>query len=239
MNSAPKSPAFQFYPADYLADERVVLMTLEEEGVYVRLLCYCWIHGSIPSDETALQAIIGKPVNGGSTTLRRVVQAFANHATENGRLVNPRLEKERTKQAEWRAKSSEGGRRSGEARRCKIKHKTKGGSTKGQPARLKGGSTLRSSSPSSLSSSSEKEIIQDKTIISSRFVPPTLAEAKAYCDERQNGIDPERFVAHYERVGWVDNAGNKIKSWKACIVTWEKRNATPRRPTNYLGETPL
>jgi len=48
MSSKP--PAFQFYPQDYLASTRVAEMTLEEEGVYIRLLCYCWSAGSIPKD---------------------------------------------------------------------------------------------------------------------------------------------------------------------------------------------
>ena len=39
------SPAFQFYPADYLTDTE--WMTSEEEGVYMRLLCHCW-RGSAP-----------------------------------------------------------------------------------------------------------------------------------------------------------------------------------------------
>jgi len=49
-NIAMKSPSFQFYPRDWLGSQRVQMMTLEEEGVYIRLLCFCWTHGSIPAD---------------------------------------------------------------------------------------------------------------------------------------------------------------------------------------------
>ena len=45
-----KSPAFQFYPSDYTSSQRVRLLTLEEEGAYINLLCSCWLHGSIPAD---------------------------------------------------------------------------------------------------------------------------------------------------------------------------------------------
>ena len=45
-----KTPAFQFYPNDYLSDTNVMLMTAEQEGHYIRLLCICWKDGSIPAD---------------------------------------------------------------------------------------------------------------------------------------------------------------------------------------------
>lgn len=36
-----KSPAFQFYAAEFLADENVVLMTNQEVGCYIKLMAYC------------------------------------------------------------------------------------------------------------------------------------------------------------------------------------------------------
>lgn len=53
-----------------------------------------------------------------------------------------------------------------------------------------------------------------------RFTPPSLSEVKDYCLERKNNIDPERFLNHYEANGWM-RGKNKIKSWKACVRTWE------------------
>ena len=62
----------------------------------------------------------------------------------------------------------------------------------------------------------------------SRFTPPVLQEVKDYCTERKNNIDPQLFIDHYETVEWM-RGKNKIKSWKACIRTWEKRdNTTPQ-----------
>ena len=55
-----KSPAFQFYPGDWLSSLRVSLMTLEEEGAYIRLLCYCWKHGDLPASPEELARLIGK-----------------------------------------------------------------------------------------------------------------------------------------------------------------------------------
>lgn len=56
-----------------------------------------------------------------------------------------------------------------------------------------------------------------------RFVAPTVAEVKEYCDSRGNNIDPENFVDHYEANGWF-RGKTKVKSWKACVRTWEKGN---------------
>ena len=54
-----------------------------------------------------------------------------------------------------------------------------------------------------------------------KFVPPTVEEVKAYCNERRNGIDAEEFVSFYESKGWMIGK-NKMKNWKAAITTWER-----------------
>lgn len=56
-----------------------------------------------------------------------------------------------------------------------------------------------------------------------KFVKPTLEEIRAYCQERNNGVDPERFFDFYESKGWkVGNQG--MKDWKAAVRTWEQRD---------------
>lgn len=57
---------------------------------------------------------------------------------------------------------------------------------------------------------------------SQSFKPPTIGEVRNYCKERKNRIDPDRFVDFYAAKGWMIGK-NKIKDWKACIRTWEKR----------------
>lgn len=56
-----------------------------------------------------------------------------------------------------------------------------------------------------------------------RFVPPTVEEVAAYCNERGNGIDAESFVAFYESKGWLIGK-NKMKDWRQAVVTWERRD---------------
>lgn len=56
-----------------------------------------------------------------------------------------------------------------------------------------------------------------------RFSPPSVEEVRQYCEERNNGIDAERFVNFYESKGWMVGK-NKMKDWKASVRTWEKMN---------------
>lgn len=66
----------------------------------------------------------------------------------------------------------------------------------------------------------------DKDIKKGRFAPPSLEEVKAYCQERNNGVNPETFIDFYASKGW--KVGNQpMKDWKACVRTWERRDKTP------------
>lgn len=64
---------------------------------------------------------------------------------------------------------------------------------------------------------------EDKNIYNMRFKKPTIDEIRAYCQERKNAVDPEKFWNYYESNGWKVGK-NPMKDWRACIRgTWEKR----------------
>lgn len=63
----------------------------------------------------------------------------------------------------------------------------------------------------------DKESIKKRN---TRFSPPTIDEVKAYCQERNKGVDPERWYNHYTANGWMVGK-NKMKDWKAAVRTWE------------------
>ena len=61
-----------------------------------------------------------------------------------------------------------------------------------------------------------------------RFAPPTVEEVTAYCRERKNGVNPERFIDFYASKGW--KVGNQpMKDWHAAVRTWEQREETPNK----------
>lgn len=91
------SPAFSLYPKDILADENCSAMTHEEFGAYMRLLCHAWLEGSIPAEPVKLQRILRiRPQK-----FARIWPAIAPCFTEQeDRLIQCRLEQERSKQRE-------------------------------------------------------------------------------------------------------------------------------------------
>lgn len=65
------------------------------------------------------------------------------------------------------------------------------------------------------------------------FVPPTVDEVDAYCVERQNTVDAEKFVDYYEARGWMVGK-SKMSNWQAAVRTWEK-NDQERKPATGSG----
>ena len=63
----------------------------------------------------------------------------------------------------------------------------------------------------------------------SRFAPPTLEEVRAYCRERNNRVDAQRFIDYYTSNGWRVGR-NPMKDWKAAVRTWERGDSTASRP---------
>jgi hypothetical protein len=64
-----------------------------------------------------------------------------------------------------------------------------------------------------------------------RFTKPTIEEIKAYCEERNNNVDPERFYDYYEANGWKVGK-NAMKDWKASVRTWERNGYSDSKPKN-------
>ena len=57
------------------------------------------------------------------------------------------------------------------------------------------------------------------------FSPPDIQDVKAYCIERKNNVDPERFIDFYEAKGWMVGK-NKMKDWRAAVRNWERNGAS-------------
>ena len=61
-----------------------------------------------------------------------------------------------------------------------------------------------------------------------RFSPPSFDDVKSYCQERENGVDPQAFVDWYTSNGWKVGK-NPMKDWKAAVRTWERKEANHGR----------
>lgn len=72
--------------------------------------------------------------------------------------------------------------------------------------------------------------ISNKESKNKKFVPPTLEEIKAYCEERKNNIDPEYFIDYYASQQWKKANGRPVADWKACVRQWESKEK-PKKET--------
>lgn len=59
----------------------------------------------------------------------------------------------------------------------------------------------------------------------SRFIPPTLEDIKAYCEEKGYKLDCDRFLDYYTANGWMVGK-NKMKDWRACVRNWARKDSS-------------
>jgi uncharacterized protein YdaU (DUF1376 family) len=103
MPNDTRPPAFQCYAADVLADKNVIVMTTEEFGAYWLLILVCWREGELPNDVEELALIARMPTERFQPSWeKRIRRCFEQR--ETGEWIHGRLEVERHRQAENRAK---------------------------------------------------------------------------------------------------------------------------------------
>jgi uncharacterized protein YdaU (DUF1376 family) len=90
-----KAPAFQFYPADFVMG--TVDLSAEAVGVYIRLLCYQWEKGSVPTDPDVIARIAGCTSNACASVMHKF-----RICTDGKSMQNERLEEVRSKQEAFR-----------------------------------------------------------------------------------------------------------------------------------------
>ena len=81
---------FPLYVDDIQNDEAYRLLTPEERGIFLDLLCWQWRETSIPANEQVLRDGLGLKVRYYRALTRVLKGKFISNGHE-GRLVNPRL----------------------------------------------------------------------------------------------------------------------------------------------------
>jgi len=107
-----KAPAFQLYASDFYIDTNS--WTVDELGIYTRLLLSQWVNGALPSEENRLARIAGCGVKRFLAGWSQVQVKF--HLNGNGTYINDRLEEERAKQVEYKELQSLRGKKSANKR---------------------------------------------------------------------------------------------------------------------------
>lgn len=100
--SKAKSPAFQFYPQDFLTG--TADMSNAEVGAYIRMLCHQWDKTALPDDQKTLIRFCNGDKNGVAAARKKF------DVGEDGMLRNRRLERTREDQENYKANKSEAGK---------------------------------------------------------------------------------------------------------------------------------
>lgn len=111
-----KSPAFQFYPGDFLSDPNTLVMTTDEIGAYCLLFFVNW-DTPLPNDLQELADLARLPLERFEPMWNRRIKRCFEHDEKRDVFIHPRLAKELKKQKEFRKKKQEAGIESGRKRR--------------------------------------------------------------------------------------------------------------------------
>ena len=206
-----KSPAYQLYPKDILTSQRVALMSLAEEGAYRRALDLCWLEGSLPNDAKLLSRLIGKGCT--LSQAKIVLTMFIVCPDNKDRIINERQEVERVKQAEWRRKSSEAGKKSAAKRSDNGSNQNP---TTVEPT-LDNGSNQN---PTLQFASSFPKLPKG-----SDARPKDFDEVLEYFTELSRPDLAQEYFDHFTGNGWKTGKSKAdVKDWKATARTWKKRD---------------
>lgn len=97
MAKAP--PSFDFYPGDFI--KSCVCLSPEEIGCHIRLLCYQWEHGHIPSDSVRLMRICGTHSETDWVSIwGQISDRYEPIEGSTSELAHPRMFNDRNRQAE-------------------------------------------------------------------------------------------------------------------------------------------
>jgi len=236
MDESRKRPAFQFYPKDFLSDEKQIRMSLAAVGIYVRLLSHCWIEASLPSDERALARLAGATLRELRLAWPSIAPCFVMNA--NGRLENPRLVRERESQTRFHTKQNSTG----------------GGENPTKVLESLGNSPIRG--PSSSSSASSSASAEQKTKSAGApahiFVDEEIAEKagkflasyqRIYAEERNGAHFPLKPVLHFHTAcelvqGWPDRARLELMFRTFCKLPASEKMAWPGTPAQFKHLAP-
>lgn len=224
-SKSTKSPAFQFYPRDFLASHNVDRMAMTERGAYITLLARDWLDGGVPTDLDELASMCRmKP-----SQFRRMWSngRLSRCFTEkNGRFFNDRLEVERRIQSAYSKRQKEKAEKRWGSDAVALPHPERGNASHPHPL-----PRSRSHPRSRLKKSAEPH--GDSTPVV--FVYPTVGDPSQW-ELRQAQID--KWVALYPNVnidvearkalGWLEANAHKRKTARGMatfLVGWFGRAA--------------
>ncbi len=193
---------FPFYYLDWLSSSNVMMMTYEEKGLFIDMLCRCYNDDGLPDDDIKLQRLFKCD----ATVLKSVKEMFYS---VDGLLKNKKLDSVCDDQSKMFADKAKAGKASAKARADKRLHKSTAVEHVLNPV-----ATEAQQNPTNKTKQNRTKQSKVKSK-PKKFTPPELFEVKAYF--REKGYTEQSSIKafnYYDVADWVDSKGNQIKNWK-------------------------
>ena len=256
------APFFKFFPKDFIAS--TVVMSAEEVGAYIRLLCYQWENGSVPDDAEKLARIGGCS----GSAVESLLNKFCIRSVSG--LKNARMEEVRASMIE-----------NGEKKRANIAKRWAGVSKKSQNDQEKYKSDTSTIQEEYKPDTNEAGLKIQNAYLSEDRSQSTEDTHTPCAHEAGNGVEPEQRSASatvseeeprsvgsreipdwpsvkavadaiglpewrarlwfddMEAVGWV-HRGQPVRKWRPLLTsvrTYWEADGRPSQPTARNGST--
>lgn len=223
------SPAFQFYPKDFLSSSKVGRMSMTERGVYITLLSHCWLDNGLPDDVSQIAKLAGMKQP-------QFVRMWAGPLHEcfyakSGRLHNDRLDRERKKQVEFRRRQTDAINKRWEKAKNKDASNTVVSERKARGITLQSPISnlqIASSTPPSEESSAALRASEPAflTFPTTGKGPKTWDLTEAQCSEWESAYPGLNVrVECQQALAWIRaNQSKTAKGMPAFLVNWLNRS---------------
>jgi uncharacterized protein YdaU (DUF1376 family) len=167
------------YAGDWLADAQVRMLSLEERGAYMDLLCYQWREGSLPDDPVSLARMLGVTIEEFEEVWQSIEAFF--EITEEG-LKNPRMAEVVTAQMSKSVRLSNAGKKGA---RKRWQKQGVNGHANGQANGHPNGQSIANKSQSQrkkVDGATEGSSAKDHSPVRKKLVSHPAAETNGYPD---------------------------------------------------------
>ncbi len=231
-NSRNKAPSFQFYPADWLTDSSLRLASAETRGVWIDLLCHCWLSsepgflivGGVELDKNGIRKLSGMTPKKFEKVWNELTNFGILRKDEKGRFYSKRMVED------WRLRQirREAGAKGGNPALTKTKRKVNAKDKQ---------KVNQKRTPSSSSSSSIKT---NTSYLITYIVEncPSVGKLRDQLTEDQAltlELDFGRFAV-VEILNQMENFKDLTKKYKSVNLTcrnWLKRNERNKKKSSY------
>ncbi len=242
-----RKPWFPFWVDDFWQDESVQAMSLEEVGLYLRLLSHQWREGSIPSDTDRLARICNLDASDMARLWPSISQCFKQVGADQDRLANPRLLAIWEGQTTVHQRLSERGRKGAQARWHKHTSANAQAIPKESPGVVKGESESETTTDPPIPPEGGTAKGPQRKSGGKKRRKPTTPPPEAFKPSTKNqewfrkefGIVAKSLVDR-ETAKFLDHhrsKGNQFVDWQAAWRTWMVNWQTQFGTTSPPGST--